>query len=65
MIPAACMVMNRLIPLLPMAGVVVVPLLVPLLMVRVGIGYGLGAALVVVVLWFAVMVRHARMPGHG
>ncbi|MCY3537879.1 MAG: hypothetical protein OXG70_03700 [Cyanobacteria bacterium MAG IRC1_bin_28] len=56
---------NTLFKLLPLAGVVIVPQVVPRLMVHLGIGAGVAFAVVVVCLWFALLVSRARMPGHG
>lgn len=56
---------NALFKLLPVAGVVIVPQVVPRLMVHLGIGAGVAFAVVVVCLWFALLVNHAQMPGHG
>ena len=55
---------NTLLKLLPLAGVVIVPQVAPRLMVHLGIGAGVAFTVVVVCLWFALLVRHARMPGH-
>ncbi len=56
---------NTLFKLLPVTGVVVVPQVVPRLMVHLGIGAGVAFAVVAVCLWFALLVNHAQMPGHG
>ncbi|MCS5694038.1 hypothetical protein NZK33_18940 [Cyanobium sp. FGCU-6] len=48
----------------PVAGSLLFPLVVPLLMVRVGIGAGVLAAVVIGTLWFAAMLRTSEMPGH-
>lgn len=48
----------------PMVGAVVVPLLVPLLMVRVSISAGVLAMVVAGSLWFVAMLRTSEMPGH-
>jgi hypothetical protein len=48
----------------PLAGTLLFPLLVPLLMVRVGNGAGVLAAVVIGSLWFAAMLRTSEMPGH-
>ena len=56
---------NTLLKLLPLAGVVIVPQVVPRLMVHLGIGAGVAFAVVAVCLWFALLVNHAQMPGHG
>ena len=48
----------------PMVGSIVVPLLVPLLMVRVSISAGVLAMVVAGSLWFVAMLRTSEMPGH-
>jgi hypothetical protein len=48
----------------PVAGSLLFPLVVPLLMVRVSIGAGVLAAVVIGSLWFAAMLRTSEMPGH-
>ena len=58
-------VLKPIVALTPMAGAVVVPLLVPILMVRVGIGAGVAAAVVVSCIWFTLMLRTSEMPHHG
>lgn len=49
----------------PLAGSLLFPLVVPLLMVRVGIGAGVLAAVLIGSLWFAAMLRTSEMPGHS
>lgn len=49
----------------PLAGALVLPLVVPLLMVRVGVGTGVLAAVVLSSLWFATMLRTSELPEHG
>jgi hypothetical protein len=53
-----------LVALTPIAGSIAFPLIVPLLMLRVGIGAGVLAAVLIGTLWFAAMLRTAEMPGH-
>jgi hypothetical protein len=48
----------------PMVGSLVVPLLVPLLMVRVSISAGVLALVVAGSLWFVAMLRTSEMPPH-
>ncbi|MFM7264312.1 MAG: hypothetical protein ACKOZW_01695 [Cyanobium sp.] len=48
----------------PMAGSLVVPFLVPLLMVRVSISAGVLALVVAGSLWFVAMLRTSEMPPH-
>lgn len=56
--------MRPVLKFLPLAGVVIVPQVVPRLMVHLGIGAGVAFAVVVVCLWFALLVNRAQMPGH-
>ena len=46
----------------PLAGAVAFPILVPLTMVKAGIGAGVGVALVLSSLWFVGMLRTSEMP---
>ena len=46
----------------PARGVMVFPLVVPLVMARVGIGAGVGVALVLSGLWFVAMLKTSEMP---
>jgi hypothetical protein len=57
--------MRTIIALTPLAGSLLFPLVVALLMVRVGIGSGVLAAVILGSLWFATMLRTSEMPGHG
>lgn len=57
--------MGSVVKVLPIAGTLLVPVVVPQLMVHFGVGYGLAFAVVVVTLWFAVLISRAKMPGHG
>lgn len=56
--------MRAFVAFTPLAGALALPILVPVLMVRVGIGAAVGAAVVVSSLWFVTMLRTAEMPGH-
>ena len=49
----------------PLAGALVLPVVVPLLMVRVSVGAGVLAAVVLSSLWFAAMRRTSELPEHG
>jgi hypothetical protein len=49
----------------PLAGAIAFPILVPLLMVRVGLAAGLLAAVVIGSLWFVSMLVSAEMPHEG
>jgi hypothetical protein len=57
--------MKVLVALTPITGAVVLPLLVCLLMARVGIGAGVLAAVVISSLWFIAMLRTSELPEHG
>ncbi len=48
----------------PLLGSLLVPVLVPLLMVRVSIGAGVLALVVVGTGWFVAMLRTSEMPPH-
>ena len=48
----------------PLVGSLVVPVLVPLLMVRVSISAGVLAMVVAGALWFVAMLRTSEMPPH-
>jgi hypothetical protein len=50
---------------LPLAGSLSLPILVPLVISRWGIGAGVLITLVVSCLWFALMLRFAEMPEHS
>ncbi|MFM9041481.1 MAG: hypothetical protein ACKOHJ_04400 [Vulcanococcus sp.] len=57
--------MKAVVALTPMAGAVVLPIVVPLLMVKVSIGAGVLAAVVVSSLWFTGMLLTSELPEHG
>ena len=61
----ASQALKRVVALTPIAGAVVVPVLVPVLMVRVGIGAGVLAAVVLSSLWFVAMLTTSELPEHG
>jgi hypothetical protein len=46
----------------PLAGAMAFPLVVPLVMARVGIGAGVAVALVLSGLWFIAMLKTSEMP---
>ena len=56
--------LRKLVAFTPLAGTLAVPVVVPLLMVRVGIGAGVAAAVLLSSLWFVAMLRTAEMPQH-
>lgn len=57
--------LRAIVALTPLAGSILFPLIVPLLMVRVSIGAGVMAAVLIGSLWFVAMLRTAEMPGHS
>ena len=63
--PIPTPILKPIVALTPMVGAVVLPLLVPILMVRVSIGAGVAAAVVVSCFWFTLMLRTSEMPHHG
>ncbi|MBJ7491446.1 MAG: hypothetical protein RLZZ374_616 [Cyanobacteriota bacterium] len=63
--PIPTTILKPIVALTPMVGAVVLPLLVPILMVRVSIGAGVAAAVVVSSIWFILMLRTSEMPHHG
>ncbi|MDM7937911.1 MAG: hypothetical protein QUV06_10670 [Cyanobium sp. CZS 48M] len=56
--------MRAFVALTPLAGTLTLPFLVPLLMLKVGIGTAVGMAVLVSTIWFVLMLRTAEMPGH-
>ena len=56
--------MKTIVAFTPIVGAVLLPLVVPLLMVRVSISAGVLAAVVVSCLWFAAMPRTSELPSH-
>lgn len=63
--PIPATILKPIVALTPMVGAVGLPLLVPILMVRVSIGVGVAAAVVVSSIWFILMLRTSEMPHHG
>ncbi|MFZ0408909.1 MAG: hypothetical protein WAM11_12480 [Cyanobium sp.] len=57
--------LRAVVALTPLAGSILFPLVVPLLMVRVSISAGVIAAVLIGSLWFVAMLRTSEMPGHG
>lgn len=53
-----------LVALTPLAGALSLPLLVPLMMARLGIPTTVAVAMVVSTLWFTLMLSSSEMPGH-
>ncbi len=63
--PAGSPTLKTLVAFTPLAGALVLPVVVPLLMVRVSVGAGVLAAVVLSSLWFAAMLRTSELPEHG
>lgn len=57
--------LKALVAFTPLAGALVLPVVVPLLMVRVGVGAGVLAAVLLSCLWFTAMLRTSELPEHG
>ncbi|MCP9860772.1 MULTISPECIES: hypothetical protein [unclassified Cyanobium] len=56
--------LKLVVALTPMAGTILFPLVVPILMLRVSIASGVIAAVVIGTLWFAAMLRTSEIPCH-
>ena len=50
------------VALTPLTGAMIFPILVPIVMTRVGIGAGVGVALALSSLWFIAMLKTSEMP---
>jgi len=59
--PAA---LKAVVALTPLLGTLLFPLVVALLMARLGIGAGVLGAVALGSVWFVAMLRTAEMPGH-
>ena len=57
--------MKAVVAFTPLAGAVLFPIAVPLLMVQVGIGAGVLAAVLISSRWFGSMLLTSEMPEHG
>ena len=57
--------MKTLVAFTQITGAVILPLLVSFLMVKVNIGTGVLAAVVISSLWFVAMLRTSELPEHG
>jgi hypothetical protein len=55
---------RRLVALTPLLGALSFPLVVPLMMSRVGIPASILTAVLIAVVWFVAMLRTSEMPGH-
>ena len=60
--PKAPVSLRWFVAITPLAGAMVFPLVVPLVMARVSIGAGVGVALVLSGLWFVAMLKTSEMP---
>ena len=60
--PKAPASLRWIVAITPLAGAMVFPLVVPLVMARVGIGAGVGVALVLSGVWFVAMLKTSEMP---
>ena len=60
--PKAPASLRWFVAITPLAGAMVFPLVVPLVMARVGIGAGVVVALVLSGLWFVAMLKTSEMP---
>ena len=54
--------LRSIVAITPLAGAVAFPIVVPLTIAKVGIGAGVGVALVLSTLWFVAMLSTAEMP---
>jgi hypothetical protein len=63
--PSSSQTLRAIVALTPLAGSMLFPAMVAVLMVRVGIGAGVLAAVILGSLWFTAMLRTSEMPGHG
>ena len=60
--PKAPASLRWFVAITPLAGAMVFPFVVPLVRARVGIGAGVGVALVLSGLWFVAMLKTSEMP---
>ena len=60
--PKAPFGLRWFVALTPLAGAIVFPILVPIVMTRVSIGAGVGVALALSSLWFVAMLKTSEMP---
>jgi hypothetical protein len=52
------------VALTPMAGALAFPLIVPVVLMRLGLPAAMLSAVLIGTAWFVVMLRSAEMPGH-
>ena len=55
-------ILRWFVALTPLAGAIIFPILVPVVMTRVSIGAGVGVALALSSLWFVAMLKTSEMP---
>ena len=55
---------RTIVALTPMAGALAFPLIVPVVLVRLGLPAAMLSAVLIGTAWFVVMLRSAEMPGH-
>ncbi len=55
---------RTVVALTPMAGALAFPLIVPVVLVRLGLPAAMLSAVLIGTAWFVVMLRSAEMPGH-
>ena len=63
-VPPANAALKTLVAFTPLAGSLLLPLVVPLLMVRVSVAAGVLAAVLLSCLWFSAMLRTSELPSH-
>ena len=56
--------MRTVVGLTPLAGALLFPLVVPIVLQRIGIPAAVLTAVVIGTVWFALMLRTAEMPSH-
>ena len=57
--------MRTFVAFTPLAGALSVPLLVPLILVKVGLASAVLASVLIGAVWMVTMLRTAEMPSHG
>ena len=55
---------RTVVALTPMAGALAFPLIVPVVLMRLGLPAAMLSAVLIGTAWFVVMLRSAEMPGH-
>ncbi len=62
--PQANGALKAVVAATPLVGTLLVPVVVPLLMVRVSVAAGVLAAVLLSCLWFTAMLRTSELPSH-